>query len=83
MNKLLTVKAESGRMLTCVLDAERDFAAQLAELLDVRAGYGRSVSFDGQEIRIVDYYCNETLGYFDVLSIEDTAAPVSLHWTEI
>lgn len=83
MNKRLTVKAESGRVLSCVLDAEQDFEEQLSVLLDIKKGYGRAVRFNEQEIRIVDYYSNETLGGFTVLSVADTTLPVSLTWTVV
>ena len=82
MNTKLTVKAENGKVLYCILNKDEDIISQLETVLYVHGG-GLSVRIVEDEIRVMDYYHDEVVGFFTVLSREDTEEKVSLKWTEI
>ena len=79
-NKKLTVKTELGRAW-CVLDSEKDYEKQLDELFGYN-GHGLCVLFDGKTVRAFDYFCQETMHTFKVLSFEDTDEEVVLKWVK-
>ena len=82
MNTKLTVKAQNGKTLRCVLSNDANLENQLEKMLHADGG-GLCVRIEYGEIRVVDYFHNETVGAFKILSKEDTEETVSLKWTEI
>ncbi len=83
MNKKLTVKTDDGRVRYCVLAADADEKDQLHEVMGISKGYGLSVSLYADTLCVEDYFHGDTVASMAVLSVEDTALPPSLHWTDI
>lgn len=82
MNKKLTVKNEFGKIVSCVLSSEEVFEKQMMEVLSLQAGYGFTVDFGKEFVKVVDYRTNETVGRFEILSFVDTEEAVALNWNE-
>jgi len=78
MNKKLTVMTERGAAY-CVMDSEKDYEKQLDQLFGFN-GHGLCAVFDGKSVRAFDYFCQETMHEFPVISFEDTDEPVVLKW---
>ena len=79
MNKKLVVLTPRGNEAFCVLSSEQAYEKQLEELFDIH-GHGLCVVFDGKTVKVRDYFCDETIGTFEVLYFEDTNEPVVLSW---
>lgn len=79
MNKKLTVLTPRGNTTYCVLDSDKDYEKQLEELFDIH-GHGLCVVFDGKNVKVRDYFCDETMATFEVLSFEDCEEEVVLAW---
>ena len=82
MNIKFTVKSDGGRILTCVLDAEKELDLQLEEVMGLSHGHGIGVTVREDEIEVVDYYHASSMAGFRVLCREETEDPLSLKWTE-
>lgn len=82
MNKKLTVRTPRGNITYCVLSQKRDYEKQLEELFDIH-GNGLCVDFDGKTVKVRDYYCDETMGEFKVISFEDCDDEVALSWQHV
>lgn len=82
MNKKMTVKTETG-VSTCVLSDGEDFDAQLMRLYGFTKGHGMWAGIEDGCVKVQDYFVDETLASFPILSIEDTDEAVSLKWTPV
>ncbi len=82
MNKKLTVITPRENVAYCVLSPEKDYEKQLEELFDIH-GHGLCVVFDGKTVKVRDYFCDETMGTFEVLSFEDCEDEVVLSWQNL
>ncbi len=82
MNKRLTVKNEFGKVVYCVLSGAEPYEKQLMEVLSLHQGCGFAVDFNTDHIKVKDYYTNETVGTFEVLSFVDTKEKIVLNWLE-
>ena len=80
MNKKLTVMTAHGTAY-CVLDGSKDYEKQLDKLFGFN-GHGLCALFDGQSVRAFDYFCQETMHSFPVISFEDTDEEVVLKWVK-
>ena len=76
-----TVRNDWGKILTCVVDGEKDLIDQLEEVLRIRHGNGIGVDVREAEIEVTDYYYGSSMASFAILSREETQEPVSLRWT--
>ncbi len=83
MNIKYTVKNEGGRILSCVLDAEKELDLQLEEVMGISHGYGIGVNVRENEIEVTDYYHASSMASFKILCREETKEPLSLKWTEM
>ena len=79
MNKKLTVLTPRGNVAYCVLAQNEDYEKQLEELFDIH-GHGLCVVFDQKYVKVRDYFCDETMAAFKVLSFEDCEDEVVLSW---
>ena len=79
MNKKLTVLTPRGNVAYCVLSPSKDYEKQLEELFDIH-GHGLCVVFDKKTLKVRDYFCDETMATFEVLSFEDSEDEVVLKW---
>lgn len=82
MNKKMTVKTERG-IASCVLSDEKSFDEQLMELFGFTKGHGMWAGIEDNCVKVEDYFVQETLSSFPILSVEDTDEPVSLKWTTV
>ncbi len=82
MNKKLTVKNEFGKIVYCVLSSEEAFEKQMMQMLSLRVGYGFTVDFGKEFVKVKDARTNETVGTFEILSLTDTSEDVVLDWQE-
>ena len=84
MNKKITVKNQEGKIRYCILSGEEDLEKQFNDWYfgQGHTGMGYTVHFNGTEVRVLDYYVNETRAVFEVLSIEDTDAEPVLAWMD-
>ena len=79
MNKKLTVMTPRGNVAYCVLSQSEDYEKQLEALFDIH-GHGLCVVFDKKCVKVRDYFCDETVGTFKVISFEDCEDDVVLSW---
>ena len=79
MNKKLTVLTPRGNAAYCVLSSSESYEKQLERLFDIH-GPGICVVFDGKTVKVRDYFCDETMATFKVLSFEDCKDAVVLSW---
>lgn len=82
MNKKLTVLSPRGNTLCCVLSSAESYEKQLERLLDIH-GQGICAVFDGKTLKVRDYYADETMGTFEVISFTDTDEDVRLEWQSL
>ena len=80
MNKKLTVRNKFGEIVSCVLSDNESFEKQMMDVLSIRAGCGFSVEFKNDSVVVKDYYTNETVGTFEILSFTETDDSVALNW---
>lgn len=80
MNKKLTVKNKFGEIVSCVLSDKESFEKQMMDVLSLHAGCGFSVDFKKDAVVVKDYYTNETVGTFEILSFAETDESVVLNW---
>lgn len=80
MNKKLTVRNKFGETVSCVLSDKESFEKQMMEVLSLQAGSGFSVEFKKDSVMVKDYYTNETVGTFEILSFVETDESVDLNW---
>ena len=52
---------------------------QLEEVFTIRPGYGFSVEYTEECIKIVDYFHGETRAVFEIISVEDTFEDISYY----
>ncbi len=84
MNVKYTVQnTDNKRILSCILDSEKDIETQLEEVFHIARGHGVGVFVRESEIEITDYYHASAMASFDILSREETNEPVDLKWTEV
>ncbi len=79
MNKKLTVLTPRENVAYCVLSASEDYEKQLEKLFNIN-GHGLCVVFDQKTVKVRDYFSDETMGTFEVLSFEDCEDDVVLSW---
>ena len=84
MNKKITVRRSDGKVRFCVLSGERNLQEQFNEWYygAPQPDGGYSVILQTDKIKIIDYIAYDTVADFNILSIEDTEAEVSLVWTD-
>ena len=82
MNKKMTVKTELG-IATCVLSDEKSAYEQILELFGYDGKHGMWAGIEGDTVKVMDYFVQETVATFPILSVEDTDEPVSLKWTPV
>mgnify|MGYP004463252505 CR=1 FL=1 len=80
MNKKLTVMNKFGESVYCILSDCEALETQMMEVLNLKPGQGFSVSFLKEFVEVNDYYSNETVGSFQILSFVDTDETVDLNW---
>lgn len=85
MNKRITVKNNGGKTLCCILDGSKDFEKQFNLWLcgDENPRNGICVRIEEDEVALVDYYHDERITTFNVISIEDTENEPQLKWIEL
>ena len=81
MNQKYTVKAPNGKTVFCILSSDTPKEEQLSTVFSLHGG-GVSVRYTDKEILVMDYFHDDPMASFPILSIEDTALPVSLKWCE-
>jgi hypothetical protein len=82
VNKKLTVLSPRENILCCVLSNEESYEKQLERLLDIH-GHGICAVFDGKTLKVRDYYVDETMATFEVISFTDTDEDVCLEWRRV
>ena len=82
MNKKMTVQTQRG-VAYCVLSDERSVDEQILELFGYDGKHGMWAGIEGETIKVMDYFVQETIATFPILSVEDTDEPVSLKWTPV
>ena len=82
MNKKMTVKTGLG-IATCVLSDRRSMDEQISELFGYGGKHGMWAGIEGGTIKVMDYFVQETIATFPILSVEDTDDPVSLKWSYV
>ena len=80
VNKKLTVRNKFGEIVSCVLSDKESFEKQMMEVLSLHAGCGFSVDFRTDSVVVKDYFTNETVGAFEILSFVETDESVVLNW---
>ena len=80
MNKKLTVRNEFGETVFCVLSNKESFEKQMMDVLSLHSGCGFSVDFKNDSVVVKDYFTNETVGTFEILSFVETDESVILNW---
>ena len=80
MNKKLTVKNQFGEIVSCVLSDQESLEKQMMEVLALQAGCGFSVEFKHDSVVVKDYFTNETVGTFEIVSFVETDENVVLNW---
>lgn len=80
MNKKLTARNRFGKIVSCVLSDNESFEKQMMDVLSLHAGCGFSVDFNSDSVVVKDYYTNETVGTFEILSFAETDENVVLNW---
>ena len=84
MNIKYTVKnTDTGKTMCCVLDRGEPIDSQLDRVFEIETGHGIGAFACEDRIELTDYYHGSVMATFAILSKEDTAAPISLKWTEI
>lgn len=84
MNKKITVRRDDGKVRFCILAGEGDLQAQLNEWYfgAAQPSGGYKALLESDTLRIIDCIAYDTVTTFDVLSIEDTDAAPTPHWTD-
>ena len=82
MNKKMTVQTQRG-IAYCVLSDRRGVDEQISELFGYDGKHGMWAGIEGENIKVMDYFVQETLATFPILSVEDTDEPVSLKWNYV
>ena len=80
MNKKLTVINKFGESVYCILSEYETLEKQMMEVLNLHPGQGFSVTFGKDLVEVNDYYSNETVGSFQIVSFTDTDENVNLNW---
>ena len=80
MNKKLTVMNKFGESVYCILSDCEALETQMMEVLNLHPGQGFSVTFGKDLVEVNDYYSNETVGSFQIVSFTDTDETVDLNW---
>ncbi|MGN1344642.1 MAG: hypothetical protein ACI4U3_08685 [Traorella sp.] len=80
MNKKLTVVNKFNEVMYCVLSDQKPFEEQMMDVLSLHKGCGFSVDFIKDNIVVKDYYTNETVGTFEIISYVDTDEDICLNW---
>ena len=85
MNKKIIVHSELNGRCYCVLPGERDLEEQFNIMLfgSEHGGGGVCARLDGKSLRVVDYFHDETMASFNIISIEDTDSEPILNWIKI
>ena len=82
MNVKYTVKnVDNGRVLSCVLDPNENIEDQLTQVFKITPGHGIGVFVRDSEIEVTDYYHASCMATFEILSKEETDAPLRTEWT--
>ena len=85
MNKKITVRSITGQSSYCILSGDKDLEKQLNNWYfgsdDPQNGV--CVRFNGIKLDVVDYYHDDRMASFDVVSIEDTNEAPLLNWIDI
>ena len=81
MNQKITVRTHSGELRSFIIDPTRDIPGQLAKVHNSSVGHGITYEMTDTQIQTIDYFCGEVMFAHQILSVEDTDAPVSLQWT--
>ncbi|MBO5653413.1 MAG: hypothetical protein J6S44_04280 [Clostridia bacterium] len=82
MNKKMTVKTQRGIAYVVLSDA-RSVDEQILEVFGYDGKHGMWAGIEGEAIKVMDYFVQETLATFPILSVEDTDEPVSLKWNYV
>ena len=80
MNKKMTVQTQRG-VAYFVLSDERSVDEQILELFGYDGKHGMWAGIEGETVKVMDYFVQETIAAFPILSVEDTDEPVSLKWS--
>lgn len=80
MNKKITVKNTFDKIVYCVLSDEQSFEEQMKEVLSLSPGQGYTVEITDDAVLVKDYFVNEAVGRFEILSITDTNEEVFYYW---
>ena len=79
----ISKNTDNKRILSCILDSEKDIETQFEEVFHIAHGHGIGVFVREGEIEITDYYHASAMASFNILSREETNEPVDLKWTEV
>ena len=84
MNIKYTVQnQDSKRVVSCIVDGEKDLERQFEEVFQIAHGHGIGVFVRENEIELTDYYHASSMAGFDILSREETTEPIHLEWTVV
>ena len=84
MNVKYTVKnIDNGKVVSCVLDPEKNVEEQLMDVFGIAPGHGVAAYVRGSDIELTDYYHASCMAIFRILSVEQTNEAVSLRWTDV
>lgn len=83
MNKRLTVINKFEEPVYCILSDHETFEKQLMEVLNLRQGQGFSININKDFVEVKDYYSDETVGLFKIISFVDTNENADLNWKRL
>ena len=72
---------DNGKVVSCVLDPEKNVEEQLMDVFGIAPGHGIAAYVRGSDIELTDYYHASSMAAFEILSKEPTDAPVRTEWT--
>ena len=85
MNKKITVRNDQGTVCYCILSGNENLEDQFNEWYfgSKLPNGGICVRFDEKTLSVVDYFYNERMAEFDVVSIEDTDEDLMPKWFNV
>lgn len=83
MNQKVTVKTQRGDLCYFIIDPSQNIANQLAQVHSSTVGHDITYTMTETQVQMIDYFHDEVMGAHEILSIEDTAEPVSLQWNAV
>jgi hypothetical protein len=75
MNVKYTVRTPQGEIAYCVIDKNKDCVSQFEEVMAL--GRRLAVRLEDEWINVVDYYHDERMAGYKILSVEDTDKPLA------